>query len=66
MAMEIKSLGWKIGESAGGASPGKRLLWEDCLAAKKEIFQQEFKNFGRLDPMSKAAAIAVAATFSHR
>lgn len=58
--LTIKSIGWCLNEAIGGW-PGKSFpATPENRPEKSLIFQKPFKNFGRLDNMSKAACIAVA------
>lgn len=58
--LTIKSIGWSLSDSVGGF-PGKTFpIATDQKPEKSDIFSKPFKNFGRLDDMSKAACTAVA------
>lgn len=58
--LKVKSIGWCLENSVGGV-PGEILpVSPEAKPEKSAIFSKEFKNFGRLDKMSKAVCTAVA------
>ena len=58
--LTIKSIGWCLNDSIGGY-PGKNFpVSTENKPEKSDIFSKPFKNFGRLDNMSKAVCTAVA------
>lgn len=60
--LKIKSIGWCLDNSIGGI-PGKIIpVSAQSKPEKSDIFAKPFKNFGRLDNMSKAVCTAVSFT----
>lgn len=58
--LKVKSIGWCLQDSVGGV-PGKTFpLSAESQVEKSDIFSKPFKNFGRLDNMSKAVCTAIA------
>ncbi len=58
--LTIKSIGWCLNDSIGGY-PGKKFpISIETKPEKSDIFSKPFKNFGRLDSMSKAVCTSVA------
>lgn len=58
--LKLLSIGWSLENSAGGI-PGKKIpISASSPLEKSDIFSKTFKNFGRLDKMSKAVCTAVA------
>jgi len=56
----IKSIGWRFTDFAGGSPGGTFQISPENKLDKSDIFKKPFKNFGRLDDMSKAVCTAVA------
>lgn len=63
MNAAIYGIGWLTSEGYGCIRSGYRSLFNPCggdRLFKKNAFSHPFKNFGRLDPVSKMTAYAVA------
>jgi len=58
----IKSIGWSFGKSIGGYPASDFVNFQNEQLSKDIIFKSKFKNFGRLDDVSKAVCSAIALT----
>ena len=58
--LKIKSIGWCLNDSAGGSPGDVFAISAKNKPEKSDIFLKPFKNFGRLDGMSKAVCTAAA------
>lgn len=56
----IKSIGWSFRNSTGGYSAKDLIRLQNEQLSKDIIFKSKFKNFGRLDDISKAVCTAIA------
>jgi hypothetical protein len=56
----IKSIGWALSDSAGGYPGNKITISLNNKPEKSDIFRKPFKNFGRLDDMSKSVCTSIA------
>ena len=58
----IKSIGWSFTNSTGGYSSKDLVKFQNEQLSKDIIFKSKFKNFGRLDDVSKSVCSAISLT----